>query len=368
MRLVYMRGLIFLTELNGGGAEKIMVDYCTRISPTILFDFVVCDGPEGILENKVTSLGCNVFKVPRIRKHFFKYLKTLNTIFDNNKYDFVHDNNGYHGFFELRCAKRHKIKTRIAHSHIAKVPLNFFKQIERRIFTFLTKKVATDLFACGKEAAEWMWGQKTNCFIMNNAIDVSLYKFEPNLRELKRKELQIDDNTLAICNVGRFCDQKNHFFMLNVMKSLIDSGVNAKLVLVGDGPLKDSVEKRCLAYGLENYVLFLGIRNDVGSILNAMDVFFLPSLFEGLAIVLVEAQANELPCVVSNAVTKEANLGLVTFLDLTSSVETWGKAIVDSKRKIIGNNNLLLDSFNIDVQASKQIEVYKKLVIKNTNN
>jgi len=348
-------------DLDGGGVDRLLYDYCSRMADRIQFDFIVSSKYEGILEQPLKNLGCKIFHVAEMRKNLRLYLQQLDKIFREGKYDIVHSHVGYKSFFVLRYAKKYGVKVRIAHSHIAYLPETKEEQYERLISASLTKYLATDLFACGRDAAKWMWHKV--CYVMNNAINTKSFVFSQEKRDDLRNELGIG-NKFVVGNVGRLSYQKNHEFLIMVFSEVKKMREESVLLLVGRGELEGDVKVQVKSLGLEKDVIFLGVRNDVHDLLNAMDVFVLPSRFEGLPVVMVEVQANGLPIVASNTITDEIKLAdNVYYMPLSESPVAWAQHIIacDGKRIRNGVDILVQNGYDIDVEAKKMQKKYLEL-------
>ncbi len=302
-----MKILEVTSDLDGGGVDRLLYDYCSRLIPELQFDFIVTSNFEGMLEKPLIDLGCNIFHVSPLRENYRLHTLQIKKILQEGNYDIVHVHSGYKAAIVLRLAKKAGVKGRIAHSHIAYIPERFHERIIRIVFTVLTKFYATDLFACGEDAAQWMWGGIKNVFIMTNAINIGKFEFDDKERTRLRTILNIDKKLVLGC-VARFSKQKNHFFLVRVLKDLLKYKPEAMLLLVGRGELLQDIKLMVKQYGLDHNVIFLGVRNDVDKLLNAMDIFCLPSWFEGLPVSIVEAQANGIPICISNTITNEIKL------------------------------------------------------------
>lgn len=347
-----MKILYTLPALDGGGIDKILYDYTLRFSGDMQCDFLVHTDYEGILESDLKKRGYNIYHVPPLHKDRKRYISDIKSIMKRGNYDIVHVNQGFKGLFYLYFAKRGKINVRIAHSHMANSPERKKEYMIRKISTFFVKWLSTHLFACGDDAAKWMWGErdfsKGRVYIMKNAIDVECFSFSLDKRERLRKELGIEDK-FVIGNVARFSDQKNHEFLIRLFYEIKKLRKNAVLMLVGRGELEEDIKNQVAKFGLQDSVLFMGIRNDVYDLLNVMDIFVLPSKYEGLPVTLLEIQANGLSAVVSDAVTKEMALfDGVHFISLHQPVEDWVKVILEEKRT--NSYNLLKGtSYDLDI-------------------
>lgn len=303
------RVLHTLPALDGGGAERIVYDYVSRMSNSYTFDFIVHTRKKGILEDSLISKGCHVFHVPPLHENKKEYKRQIKDILKRGKYDIIHVSQGYKGLFFLKFAKKANIKVRIAHSHMAFIPETFKERIIRKICTFFARHYATCLFACGADAAKWMWGEKIykkgGVYIMKNAIDTSRFLFSLPLRKKIRKEYRLSDDAFVIGNIARFSFQKNHIFLMRVFSEYLKHNQNSYLFLIGGGELENDIKKTASDLKIDKNVIFTGIVDNPNDYYNCFDLFLLPSRFEGLPVVLIEALINGVPTVVSNSVTKE---------------------------------------------------------------
>ncbi len=347
-------------DLDGGGIDRYLYNYCTRITD-IHFDFAIIkkDGI-GILEKSLQKCGFNIYKIPRQRDGVIANYKALKKIMLSNRYDAVHAHLGYMSAISLLCAKRCGIKTRIAHAHIAAVPESKISKSFRKLMTFITKKLATHLAACGIDAAKWVWGEKTYSkglvTIHNNAIQTEKYSFSLEKRRLARKGLGVTDE-LIVGHVGRLCEQKNQIRLIDIFYTLLKTEKNAQLILIGQGELEQKIISKIHGLGIQAHVHLLGVRDDVPTLLNAMDVFVFPSLYEGLPFTLVETQCNGLPCVSADSVTSQASINSNTvFLSLYESDRKWADLALEMAAQghdRQGKINVQKAGFDIDIEAQK---------------
>ncbi|MBM6860162.1 glycosyltransferase, partial [Clostridium saudiense] len=202
--------------------------------------------------------------------------------------------------------------------------------------------------------------------LINNAIDLSRFTFDKNIRERKRKELKINDDILVIGNIGRFVKQKNHDFLIEIFNEVHKKNNKSILILVGEGPLQEKVKLKVKKLNLEKYVKFLGQRNDCDELYKAFDVFLLPSLYEGLPIVAVEAQASGLLCMLSDEMTKETKIiNSTKFLSLSQDATIWSGVLLDYYNKhlpIESIKEMTKSGFNIKEEARKLESNYLKII------
>lgn len=357
-------------DLDGGGVDRYLYNYCTRID-NIHFDFVKVDrGITGFLEPLLEERGSIIYKVPRINGNIKRNYEILKDIMTRNCYDAVHVHLGYMGFLALKCARDCGIKTRIVHAHSAYEPENFKMYLKRKFFTLLTKKYATHLAACGIDAGIWTWGNQENVKVINNAILIDKYKFSESVRDRVRKEMQLNEETLVFANVGRIGFQKNQQRLLEIFAEIKKTVENCQLWLIGNREYSDSEwEPRKKELGIENDIKELGVRTDVQELLNAMDVFVFPSRYEGLPFALVETQCNGLPCLCADTVTKYLKVGEnLEFLSLEESNEMWAsKAINLANRRHDGSGykDVVEAGFDLDTEAKILSEYYIATIMEN---
>jgi glycosyltransferase involved in cell wall biosynthesis len=312
-----------------GGVETFLMSYWQHIDKSkFQMDFLSIY-PKLCYEDELVKGGAKIHKVSDFKKHPLKYAKELSKILKENKYDIVHINMlSMANFIPFVVAKKCKIKKIIAHAHNTGIPSN----IIRKILHFTCKKIilsnANDFWACSEKAGKWMFGDD-RAKIIYNAIDVKKFSFNAIARDKIRKEFSLE-NKFVIGHIGRFHEQKNHAFLIDVFAEVYKRDKSAVLLLVGDGELRDDIEKKVKKLGLKNGVIFAGIRADVENMYQCFDVFVLPSLFEGFGIVFIEAQCSGLPSFASDVVPLEANItGLLQHLPF--DIEMWAKTILEKK-------------------------------------
>lgn len=366
-----LRVLHVLGTLDMGGIENFLMNIYRNIDRNkIQFDFVINDREkEDIFEKEIISLGGKIYKIPPIVKvGHFKYFKALRDIFQKNNYSIVHSHYNAISGFILHEAKKVGIKNRIAHSHIAldkncnyKGLVGLYKKYSKS----LINKNSTLRFACSKKAGEWLY-DKEKFQVINNGIITKNYIFNPKIRELKRKELNIKENEIIIGHIGRFNLQKNHKFIIEIFHKLIKLDLNYKLILVGDGELKKEIEEKVKKMNIEDRVLFLGIRRDVNELLQAFDLFLFPSLYEGLPVTLIETQTSGLQSFISDIISKEVDLGcnLIHCLSLNRSAKEWADYINNNKiyKRENNINKIKQAGYDSEENAKKMLERYLELL------
>lgn len=308
------RVLQVLSSLQtGGGIQVMLKNYYAQLAPLAFqTDFVVCGTERGGLEPWFEALGAGIHHIPPRSVDPAGNLRALRRILADGHYDVVHCHQDYHGAAAMAMAKRCGVPVRIIHSHQAYPPESALKRLRRRIESPLVIRDATVLAACGELAGAWLYGQDAvdsgRVVILRNAIDTEAFAFSQEDRLRLRRELSIPQEAAVIGHVGRFTEQKNHRLLLDIFAEFHRHRPVSVLLLAGDGPLRPEIERQADRLGLRDSLRFLGMRTDVPQLLSAMDLFLLPSRWEGLGIVAVEAQASGLPCVCSHKVPREVKL------------------------------------------------------------
>ena len=303
-----IRVLHILQRMEAGGTQALLMNIYRKIDRTkVQFDFLVVYKEKQFYDDEIEKMGGHVYKLSfREDLNLPKFQKDLAVFFtQHHEYKIVHCHAYTIGYFCLKAAKKAGIPVRIAHSHSnaavhdVKLPL---KLIMQKLFT----RYSTDLFACSEEAGKFAFkGKKFG--IVQNAIDSQKFIADANIREEIRKALRVE-NKFVVGHVGRMQPEKNHDFLIDVFAELKKSKPDAELILVGTGPLEDKVKSKVVEKGLSDCVHFLGNRKDMNRIYQAMDVFVFPSLFEGLGIVAIEAQAAGVPIVCSEGLPPETDI------------------------------------------------------------
>lgn len=300
--------------------------------------------------------GCKIFKVENRKRNYLKYLKNLKQIYKNNNFDIIHINMmGYSIFERITYACKYSKAKVIVHCHTNGYPKNcsykktmFLDKVGRIFVKKYNNKI--NKIACTENAGKFAFKDEKFYTILNG-IDVDAFQFSEEKREQMRKKLNIDKNTMVWGVVAMFNNPKNHTFLIDVFKEYLDINKNAKLVLVGDGYLKHQIEMKVNDLNIGKHVLFLGKRDDVNEILSAIDLYIMPSLYEGLSLSLCEAQANGLTCITSTNVDIKSNItGNVHFINLNKSAKQWAKFINE-----IIINNLDEDNFYRDINVNEKI-------------
>lgn len=373
-----IRVLHILDELNTGGAERIVFSYFQHIDrDKFQWDFVITryEDPKkkGILEDKIESLGGVIYRVHRKRENYLKNIKDVDEIIKNGNYQIVHSHLDELSSLYLLSAKRYHVPVRIAHSHLAGANRGFAVEALCLFLKPILKACVTSKFSCGRDAGICLWGAKDlnnkKIYIMHNAIDTSRFNYDNDLRIRKRAELKVEDY-IVFGTVGRMSYQKNSEFIVQIFKEIHSINQKTKLIFVGTGENEFSVKALVKDFSLQDNIIFLDSRDDVNELMMAMDVFLLPSRFEGLPIVLVEAQCTGLQCFVSNSVTDEIRINPnVHYYGLEHSAKEWAKYILsikDDYDRSYGNNSIKHAGYRIEEEA-KKLENYYIQELKNVH-
>ncbi len=325
----YMKVLQVVTKMDRGGLETMLMNYYRHIDRNLIqFDFLVHRLEKADYDDEITSLGGTIYRLPKLNPISPAYYRALNDFFASHSYNIVHSHLDCMSVYPLYAARKAGVPVRIAHAHTTGQDKNWKYPI-KRFSNKLVGRCATDYFACSAAAGAWMFPNR-QAAVLPNAIDTNQYIFSEVIRQSVRDEFGIKEGSLVIGHVGRFHMPKNHSFLVDIFAEIVKMNPDAKLLLVGGGYGVAAIYEKAKALGLSEKVIFAGIRSDVNRLLQAMDIFVFPSLYEGLPVTLVEAQAAGLPCVISDKVPTECVLtdDLVTVRKLSDPAEYWAAHIL----------------------------------------
>lgn len=354
---------------KGGGVEAVVMNFYRNIDRNkIQFTFVCDEDSTDIPYEEIEKLGGKIIIVPPYSKPF-KYHSALKKTLKEDDYKIIHSHISTMSVFSLFAAKCAGVPVRIAHSHSTTNKKEKKKNLMKQVLRPFSKVFATDYMCCSELAGRWLFGNKEydkgNVYLLNNAIDLDKFKYNESLRKKKRKELGIKDNTLVIGHIGRFVAQKNHDFLIDIFDEIHKKNNNSILLLAGQGPLMEDIKNKVKKLNLDDNVKFLGQRNDANELYQAFDVFLLPSLYEGLPVVGVEAQAAGLLCYLSDDMTKETKvLDITKFMSLNNTPKEWADNILDDVKKykrIDTFKEMTAKNFNIKEEAKKLEDYYLNL-------
>ena len=363
-------GKIKIAQIIGnagnGGVESCILNYYRAINrEKIIFDFFVSQTSDLINPKIIKELGGNVIITPKYT-NLIKYISFLIKTFKTNNYDIVHSNLNSLSVFPLFAAWVAGVKIRIAHSHSTSNKNERIRNLVKNILKLFSKVFATHYFACSEWAGRRLFGNKTfakgKVTIINNAVDLDRFKFDIESRREVRNLYKIDENCVVLGSIGRFENQKNHLFALHLINELKKMACfKYKLILVGEGSLKTLYETYIKENGLSEMVYLLDSCSDVEKYYSAFDIFLFPSFYEGLGMVLVEAQLNYLPCIISEFVPHSAIISKNVYIESIKDIGGWLKLIGTNElhRKREGINS---EMYDIKKEACKLLNIYLDLL------
>ncbi len=339
---------------NLGGVETFVHLLYSVLRQEWQVDFITVDDSIPF-EDEFLQNGCKIYHITPRYKNAKQFCRDIDQVFEKEHYDvFWFNKTTLSSIHTLKAAKKSGVKRIICHSHQSKNMGSFFTLCMHKINRKRVAKYINGRAACSEVAAEWFFGSHPKGVkIFPNAVDIS--KYEPDEKKMHdmKKQLGVEDK-FVIANVARFAPEKNHKFLISIFDTL-SKKENAHLILCGNGELKSGIEQLVEEKGLSEQVSFLGMRRDIPDILQAVDVMVMPSLFEGLPFVLVEAQAAGVPCVVSDTVSEEAKLtDILEYMSLESSEEQWADKILSYKSYVKVSKRAPLESRGFSKEKFKE--------------
>ena len=335
------------------------------------FDFVIPKGRSGPIIPDFEKLGSTFYELPHKGSQPIAYIKELRNLIKRNNYDIVHGHQHSSSYFPLFVAMSCGVKCRVAQCHSYMVYESVVTKIKRYVGIVLNDLSSNLRFACTDEAASHLFGKRLRRLfpvtILPNGVEPENFPFTVEARNKAREEFNIGKDTLVFGVVGRMSSEKNHRFLINLLPELIKIKNDVRLLMVGDGPLRNELQDLAIDKGVSNYVIFAGKRPDLVNMLCAMDVFTMPSVYEGSPVSAVEAAANGLPLVLSSAITKDLQfLSNVSYVDIDhGSYGKWAEKIIELSAKgrdinavsIINNNG-----FNISSISKLLADCYQEIL------
>lgn len=344
--------LVLITVMDRAGAETMMMNYLRNINrEKIHIDFLINRAEKADYEEEIEKLGSRVYHMcPLYPGKFRRYKKEFRQFLENHpEYKIIHSHLEERSYFALKIAKQMKVPIRIVHAH--SMPKHFdIKMPVRYYFRKKVQKYCTHRFACGEEAAKWLFG--TNACIelkdavesgnlsaypilMKNAVDTTEFYADETKRKKIRKQLKIKDKELVIGHIGRFTYEKNHPFLVDIFNIVNQYMPDSRLLLIGGGkPQKEvetkaNIKKKVKQLGINSKVKFLGVRDDINDLMNGMDILVMPSISEGFPVTLMEAQSAGLRCLVSDRVSYQCNVTEeMQYMSLEQGEEEWANKIL----------------------------------------
>lgn len=332
------RVLQVVTHMNRGGLETMLMNYYRSIDrKQFQFDFLTHRPYDGDYGDEIKRMGGKIYHLPVLNPFSISYKKQLRQFFESHpEYQIVHVHQDCLSGVILKVAKDCGVKVRIAHSHSSNQNKDM-KYPLKLLFRRSIAQYATTLMACGKDAGSWMFCG-AHFQVVNNAIDTESYTFDFIKRVRMRMQLGIDKDVLVLGHVGSFTPPKNHLFLVDIFQQVKRLIPRSRLLLVGNdvGDSASEVKEKVKTLGLEDSVIFTGIRSDVADLMQSMDVFVFPSNYEGLPMTMVEAQASGLPCLISDKVPIECKMtDLVQQIPLAVGAEVWAKKSIAAAKETV---------------------------------
>ena len=366
------RILHVLGSLNMGGAETLVMNIYRNINrDKYQFDFVVHGRDIGKYEEEIIRLGGKIYHIDEYKVYnHFKYKKIWNDFFNNHhEYNIVHGHMRSTASIYLKIAKKHGLKT-ISHSHNTSNGKGI-KSIIKKVLQSRIKNACDVFMGCSYDANKWLFGEKiansSNCYVLNNGIDTNFFSYSEKLRESSRKELKLK-NQFLVGNVGRLCYQKNQDYLIDIFCDIKKIKNDSKLLIIGSGELKESLIAKMKEKNIYDDVIMLENRSDINALMCAMDCFVFPSRFEGLGIVVIEAQSTGLPCFISDEVPHNVDLtDLIHRIDINKPAGENAKYIMEELKKIkrkIYSFKITKANYSIENTCDDLVHYYDKLLNK----
>lgn len=366
-----IRILQVVNDMHRAGLETMLMNYYRNIDRTqIQFDFLTHRSKKSDYDDEIISMGGKVYYAPRLYpQNYPKYFKWMKNFFnDHREYTIIHSHIDSMSYLPLKAAKKAGIPIRIAHSHNTAFDKDF-KYIFKEYFKLRINSVATNRLACGKDAGEFLFGKK-EFKVIPNAVESEKFLYNEDIRIAKRKELGITDE-FVVGHVGRFSYQKNHKFLIRIFNELQKKNNEVVLLLVGVGNKEAEIKRQVKEFGIEDKVKFLGNRSDVSELYQVMDVFVLPSRFEGIPVVGIEAQFADLPCFFSDRISIDVKFNVKSlFIGLDKSPEYWANEILKNKTTTLRSKvrkDIVNSQYNINYAYCFLEQYYRDLIKKKEN-
>lgn len=356
-----------------GGVGTVMLNYQNYIdTEKVQMDYLIFGEDSENFDEKVKKLGSKVYMYPALSGRQMGRTKAyLESFFAEHasEYDIVHLHAPTIAFLAFPIIAKYGIEHRIVHSHATLYAENKIKAVRNQILWKLAWGKITDRIACSKAAGDFLFG-KDDFIVLKNAIAYENYLYDESVRQQVRMRECVSDK-LVVGNVGRFSLQKNQTFLIEIFVKIKELYPDSVLWLLGDGELRGEIEEKILYYGLADSVKLFGMVSDTREYYQAVDVMVMPSLFEGLPMVGVEAQASGLPCVFADTITKEADVVGCPYLSLNDSAEVWAETVIRTakERMSSGRHSYAKEldelGFNIKLEAKRLEELYRKKITDN---
>lgn len=356
--------------MQRSGITAVIRNYLTHFDwNNIQVDLLVDDSSEEELVEQMRQLGANVYFMPGLSgKNVLSFLNFIKQFFTEHHYDIVHSHYYQLDTMVFPIAKRACKCKCISHSHSTRYSEYKLRSVRNWLISRGIGKSADVWAACSNEAGEFLFGRgyrkSPKKLIVINGIECKDYAFNESTRAQKRQEFGIGDDEIIVGHIGRMAPPKNPLFVIDIFAELLRINNRYRLMLVGDGPMEEEIREKANGLGISDKIYYAGVRSDVPQLINAFDVFLFPSLYEGLGIVAVEAQANGLSCVVSDAVPTEVDLTGIAMLSIKKSPSIWAQAVDNtSKKRQLDKYKMVVDAgYNIQSAADSLMDYYCRLV------
>lgn len=351
--------LHFELSLEIGGIESFLLNIFTEIDKdAFAFYFITVHDKAGN-EKELKDLGGNIIRVSKYKK-LFRYITDINRLLCTGNYDIIHiHKNSAFNIIPILLAKKNKLPV-IIHSHNTMSNIGSTALVLHKFNRAILCKIQAYRLACSEIAGKWMYGEKKKFQIIKNGILTKKFFYSEEKKRKKCKELKLPENAIIFGNIGRFSEQKNQLFLIDLFYKIFLKDKNAYLLIVGDGILRSQMEEKIRKKGIQENVFLLGVRNDIPDLLNCMDGLIMPSLYEGLPVVCIEAQAAGLRLFLSESISKETQITeQVYWFSLENKIECIADEIYykskfkrsESERKY---DNYLVEQAGFDIKRSSQ--------------
>ncbi|KWU59143.1 glycosyltransferase family 1 protein [Priestia megaterium] len=364
-----IRVLRIMGPVVSGGVDIITMNYYRSIEKEkVQLDFIFDGFHDTPIDQEIKEMGGKIYKVTPYTSSIWKSMKQVYQIVKENNYQIVHSHMNALSVFPLCAAKLAGAKVRIASNHSTATKGETKKTILKYLLRPFAKLFPTHYAACSQHAGYWLFGKKTcdsgEVSFIKNAIDLNKYKFDKDVRNNTRRDLNITDQ-FVVGHVGRFAYQKNHKFVVEVFEEICKQHSNSVLLLAGNGPLKTEIKNLIEDKGLSDKVKFLGVRKDIHKIMQAFDVFLFPSFYEGLGNVITEAQAVSTVSVVSEGIPDEVRFTeYVVGMNLNQSAKEWAQVVLNYKEEYTRRDtkvDMRKNGYDIELASKKLVDYYMKL-------
>ena len=355
--------------MDKGGAETFVMNVYRNIDKSkIQFDFLCFKDGIGYFDEEIKKLGGNIYHLKQSKKHPLRSYKLLVEFFKKNHFDVIHLPIMFYSGVVAKAAKKAGIKKVIVHSHSASDKNS--NKLTRKIYIKICRKLInkyTDIkISCGNKAGEFLFGNLNNVLIINNGIDINKFS-NYDINEINNLKQQFNiTNELVIGSVSRIEEVKNHKFFIKLGKYIKENNLKLKIILVGDGSLRNNLIEEVKQNNLDDIVYFPGLRDDIPNFLHLFNVFVMPSFYEGFPVSIIESIASLTPCVVSSNVDRSVEIvkDMVEFIDLDSDISIWYNKIVEISNKSfdkeIVKNTLINQNFDIKSICNLLEDIYLK--------